>query len=135
MNVPVPSIISETCEHVKRAGFKKAAILATEGTVSSRSYQNEFDSIGLNWAVTDADGQAILMDIIYGDVKRGVIPGREKLDAVIDPLKREGCDCAILACTELSLLTSRLEGDSFFVDSLEVLAECAVRMFDKEYIP
>ena len=135
VNVPVPSIISETCEHVKRAGFKKAAILATEGTVSSRSYQNEFESIGLNWAVPDADGQAILMDIIYGDVKRGVIPGREKLDAVIDPLKREGCDCAVLACTELSLLTSRLGGDSFFVDSLEVLAECAVRMFDKEYIP
>ena len=56
-------------------------------------------------------------------------------DAVTDPLKREGCDCAVLACTELSLLTSRLGGDSFFVDSLEVLAECAVRMFDKEYIP
>ena len=134
VKVPVPSIITETCAYLKRSGFKKAAILATEGTICSRSYQNELDSIGLGWAVPDAAGQAALMDIIYHDVKRGFIPGREKLDAVTEPLKKEGCDCAVLACTELSLLSTRLSDDPFFVDSLEVLAECAVRMFGKEYV-
>ena len=135
VGIPVPSIITETCNFVKRKGLKKVAVLATEGTISSRSYQNELDSLGLEWAVPDDAGQAILMDIIYGDVKRGTIPAREKLDRVTDPLKEKGCDCAVLACTELSLLSPRLDGDPFFIDSLEVLAECAVRMFGKEYNP
>ena len=134
VGVPVPSIITETVRCVKERGRKKAAILATAGTVASRSYQHEFEAFGLDWAVPDEDGQAVLMDIIYNNVKRGVIPGREKIDEVCAPLKEEGCDCAILACTELSLLKAALGDDPFFIDSLEVLAETAIKLFDKEYI-
>ncbi len=134
VSVPVPSIITETCEYVLRHGYKKAAILATEGTIASRSYQNELDRVGVEWAVPDERGMAVLMDIIYGDVKAGHIPGREKIDSVTEPLKESGCDCAVLACTELSLLKNSLGEDPFFVDSLEALAEHAVKMFGKEYI-
>ena len=134
VGVPVPSIITETVRSVKERGHKKAAILATAGTVASQSYQHEFGNYGLDWAVPDEAGQAVLMDIIYNNVKRGVIPGREKIDEVCAPLKGEGCDCAILACTELSLLKQSLGDDPFFIDSLEVLAETAIKLFDKEYI-
>ncbi len=135
VSVPVPSIITETCEYVRDKGKKKAAILATEGTVKSRSYQHEFERIGLEWAVPDPAGQAILMDIIYGDVKRGVIPQRDKLDRVAEPLRQAGCDCAILACTELSLLKRELGDDPFYIDSLHVLAEYAIKLFGREYTP
>lgn len=44
VTVPVPSIITETSSYLQLAGFKKAAVLATTGTLSSvrtkRSWQN-----------------------------------------------------------------------------------------------
>ncbi len=134
VNVPVPSIITETVSHIARNGHKKAAILATEGTVMSGAYQAEFERVGLGWAVPDAEGQSIITDIIYGDVKRGVVPPPEKLYAVADKLFAEGCTCAILGCTELSVLKRQFPCDMRYVDSLEVLASCAIKLFDHEAV-
>ncbi len=134
VNVPVPSIITETVSHIAGNGHKKAAILATEGTVRSGAYQAEFERAGLEWAVPDAEGQATVMDIIYGDVKRGVVPPPEKLYAVADKLFEDGCTCAVLGCTELSLLKRQFPSDTRYVDSLEVLASCAIKLFDHETV-
>jgi len=134
VSVPVPSIIDETVLHIKRNGHKKAAILATEGTILSESYQKALEEAGLSWAVPDKAGQSVITDIIYGDVKSGFIPAPEKLYSVADPLFEDGCTCAILGCTELSLLKRQFPEDIRFVDSLEVLASCAIKLFDHETV-
>ncbi len=134
VSVPVPSIIEETVLRLKRDGVKKACILATEGTIQSGSYQGVLAEHGMDWAIPDEAGRRILMDIIYGDVKKGVIPPPEKLYAVCEPLFAAGCDCAILGCTELSLLKRSLSGDARFVDSLEVLARVSIELMGHEYI-
>ena len=134
VSVPVPSIITETAEHIKRCGHKRALILATKGTVHSRSYQDELDRLGIEWAVPDEDGQARITDIIYGDVKKGLVPDPEKLFSVADPMFASGCDCAILGCTELSVLKRQFSGDMRYVDSLEVLAAAAIRLFGHETV-
>jgi len=134
VTVPVPSIITETVSHIKRCGYKKVAILATEGTVQSGSYQAELERKGLSWAVPDAQGQSVIMDIIYGDVKSGIIPPPEKLYSVSEPMFDAGCDCAILGCTELSLLKRQFREDKRYVDSLEVLAACAITLFGHETV-
>ncbi len=132
VSVPVPSIITETAMHIKRNGYKKAAILATEGTVLSGSYQAQLEELGIGWSVPDEDGQARVMDIIYGDVKMGKIPSPEKLFAVAEPLFDSGCDCAILGCTELSVLKRSFRENYRYIDSLEALAWRAIKLFDHE---
>ena len=134
VSVPVPSIITETVRHIERNGHKKVAILATEGTVFSGSYQTELERFGLEWEVPNEPGQRVITDIIYGDVKRGIVPPSEKLYSVVDPLFASGCTCAILGCTELSLLKRQFPKDMRFVDSLEVLAACAIKLFDHETV-
>lgn len=141
VTVPVPSIITETVLHLKRSGLQKAAILATTGTLSSGSYQEELTRFGLDYMTPDKPGRDLLMEIIYDDVKKGRIPPMEKLYRVTDPLFAAGCDCAILACTELSLLhrdmlihasrTGELP-DTRFVDSMTVLAEVSIRLMNHE---
>ena len=128
VNVPMPSIIAETVLHLKRCGFRKPVILATAGTVSTHTYQRELEKNGMEWAVPDEAGQQTIMDIIYGKVKSGVIPDPAELYAVIDPLFADGCDCAILGCTELSLIGKKMTDDPRIVDSLTVLAACAIRL-------
>ncbi len=131
VSVPVPSIITETAMHILGCGYKKAAILATEGTVSSGSYQNQLEALGIDWAIPDAEGQKAITDIIYGDVKAGRVPAPEKLFAVAEPMFRAGCDCAILGCTELSVMKRNFPEKQQYVDSLECLAWRAIRLFDR----
>ncbi|MGN1347130.1 MAG: aspartate/glutamate racemase family protein [Eubacteriales bacterium] len=128
VGIPMPSIITETVRHIQRRGFHKPVILATEGTVSTHTYQRELEACGLSWGLPDEAGQAVLTDLIYGKVKRGEIPEPEALYAVIDPMFASGCDCAILGCTELSLIGRKMTGDARIVDSLTVLAACAIRL-------
>ncbi|MBP3292681.1 MAG: amino acid racemase, partial [Clostridia bacterium] len=82
VNVPMPSIITETVLHLKRNGFRKPIILATAGTISTNTYQRELEANGMDWAVPDEAGQREVMDIIYGKVKSGVIPDPSELYAI-----------------------------------------------------
>ncbi len=128
VSVPVPSIITETVLHIRERGYRKAAILATDGTLASASYQNEFAKFGMDYAVPDGAGQRKLMELIYGKVKQGVIPAPAELYEVTDPLFADGCDCAILGCTELSLIGRGMTDDPRIVDSLMALAVCSIRL-------
>ncbi len=133
VSVPMPSIIEETVKFIKESVFKKAAILATEGTIYSGAYQHEFLKKGLGSMVPDEPGKARLMDLIYNHVKRGVIPEPEELYSIVYPMFDAGCDCAILGCTELSLIGKKIT-DKRFVDSLTVLAYCSIRLMGHEVV-
>lgn len=126
VSVTVPSIIEETSEHLKNAGCKKAGIMATAGTVTSGSYQEQLEKRGLSWAVPDSTHQQYLHELIYDDVKSGKDPDIEKFYKVVNHLTDMGCDRLILGCTELSLINRAIGGDSLFCDSLEVLAHTAI---------
>ncbi len=134
VGVPVPSIIEETAAHLKRAGVKKAGILATEGTVSSGSYQAKLEDVGLDWAVPDEKEQKWLMELIYEDVKAGKNADPHKFYAIVKHMLSKGCDRMILGCTELSVINRDLGGDPVLTDSLEVLANVAIRLCGHETV-
>ena len=127
VKVTVPSIIEETSLHLKNAGYKKAGIMATAGTVSSGSYQEQLKKLGLSYAIPDETHQQYLHELIYDDVKSGRDPDLKKFYKIVDHLKEKGCDKLILGCTELSLINRAIGGDPIFCDSLEVLAYTAIK--------
>ena len=131
VSVPMPSIITETVAHVKRAGARKAGILATEGTVSAGSYQMECEKQGIGWALPSEASQRALTELIYGEVKRGESPDVEKFKAICREMYDAGCDKVILGCTELSLINKITGGDDRVTDSLEVLAYTAITLCGK----
>jgi aspartate racemase len=122
--VPIMNIIRETVAHLAAIRSKKVGILATEGTVSTHTYQLMCDSFGLDWVTPDEKHQRYITDIIYGDIKSGGVPDMEKFTEAADSLFASGCDHVILGCTELSLLKEFIPAEmkNRFVDSLEILA-------------
>ncbi len=139
VSVPVPSIIYETADFLRNSGFSKAGILATEGTVSSMSYQYKCRSLGLDYAIPSEKSQAKLMDLIYGCVKCGKPASREDFMSIANELADAGCDSLILGCTELSVLADELNlyGDPtipYIADSLEVLACFSIAFCGKESV-
>ena len=134
VKVPVPSIIRETSRHLKRVGIKKAGIMATNGTVASGSYQTKLRDEDLSYEVPEEKFQKYLMELIYDDIKSGREIDLDKFYSVVAHLKGKGCDRMILGCTELSLINRKIGGDECLTDSLEVLANCAIKLCGGETV-
>lgn len=132
LDIPVVNILFETAAHVKRTGAKTVGILATEGTVRSGAYAHVCQQVGLDCIVPDDEHQAILSDIIYGQIKQGKPVDMAKFERVRDHMTSRGADKLVLGCTELSLIKRDNDPGDLFVDSLEVLALRTIALCGKE---
>ena len=129
--IPILNMVEETVLAAKAGGSARVGILATTGTVRTRTYQRMCEKHGLPCAVPDDAAQAAVMDIIYGDIKQGRPANMDAFERAAASLRAQGCDRAILGCTELSLI-KRDEGlGAFYLDSMEVLARNAILAFGK----
>ena len=131
VSVPVLNIISVTTEEVKVSGGKTMGILATEGTVKSRSYHLAAEKAGISCIAPNDQEQKIISSIIYDDIKKGKQADIKKFNYVAESLFSRGADRLVLGCTELSLLCRENSFDSRFVDSLRSLAEYCIEYCGK----
>ena len=125
------NMVEQTVLHVKQRGVKKPALLATTGTVAAKTYQRMFEKHGMAFAVPDEKHQNMVMQLIYGDIKQGKRADMAVFEAVAAHMRVQGCDGAILGCTELSLIKRDEHLGAFFTDSMEVLCRCAIETFGK----
>ena len=138
-STPILNIIEETVCFCKHLNIKKVGVLATEGTVLSSAYKTALERENIEYMTCSQEDQAVISDIIYGDVKQGKDPDIDRFLCVADSLTAHGCERIILGCTELSLIKKKYRLGTRFIDSLEVLTvraltECgaAPRDFDCE---
>ena len=121
--IPILHMPRLTVERLRRMGKKKAAILATDGTIRTGIYHRACEDAGIQPVAPDEATQKLVMSIIYDEIKKGEKGSREKF-ALIDRFIREaGCDGAILGCTELSVYRAYHGLPDFYIDAMEVLAE------------
>ena len=132
--VPIIHIIEETAAYCAAAGMQKVGILATEGTVRSGVYADVCRRFGIEAVTPSEEGQAVLSDLIYGQIKKGLPPDMEAFFAVAAPLWEVGCQTLILGCTELSLLKKTGRLDDSYTDSLAVLVAATIRACGKETV-
>lgn len=132
ISVPIINIIYETVKFCHKKGAEKIGIMATDGTVSTNTYQKMAQEFGIECIVPSAENQARVMDIIYGSVKKGKAVNMESFRKVSKELTKAGCDRIILGCTELSLIKRKYDLDSFYVDALEVLAWRSIQYCGKK---
>ncbi len=130
IEIPILNMVEETVLFAKE-NCEKVGILATSGTIETRTYQRVCDRLNLAYAVPSAEKQADVMDLIYNDIKQGKPADRQKFDAVVEELKAAGCSRVILGCTELSLIKRDEKLGDFYIDSMEVLAKNAILAFGK----
>lgn len=124
VNTPLINIVEETIKHAKSTNHKKLGILATTGNIKTCLYQDMCDKYDIEYLVLDENKQSQIMEIIYDDIKSGKPANMDKFNSIVDYLKENNCDGAILGCTELSILKNdnNLDG-KFYIDSLEILAK------------
>ena len=125
-DVPILHMIRETAAALAAQGKKRPGILATDGTIQTGLYQKECSAVGLEAAAPDPETQKLVMSIIYDEIKQGETGSRDKFAKIDRAIRRMGCDCAVLACTELSVFATYHPLPPFYADAMMVLAERAV---------
>ena len=86
---------------------------------------------GLDCAVPCEEDQAALMQIIYGQIKQGKRADMAVFERISSHLQEQGCNMAVLGCTELSLVKRDEKLNSFYLDSSEVLAKRSIEACGK----
>jgi aspartate racemase len=118
--VPILRAAKESARIAKVRGVKKLGVLATEGAINAKIYQNQLALLGIDLSVPCKSTQTEITALIYSHIKKSRPFESTVLERAAYELMSAGCDAAVLGCTELSLAAP--ENDSFFIDSLSVLA-------------
>jgi len=131
ISVPILHMIRETVRLLASQGLERPGILATDGTIRTDLYQKGFAAVGIEAAVPSPGAQELVMSLIYDDIKAGRDGDPRKFAAIHQDLMEQGCDCGVLACTELSVFADQHHLPPFYTDAMAVLAERAVEACHK----
>jgi len=131
IGIPILHMIRETANVLAAQGLSRPGILATDGTIQTQLYQKEFAAAGIQAVIPSPRAQEAVMSLIYDDVKAGRDGDPQKFAAIHQDLLDQGCDCGVLACTELSVFADKHHLPHFYTDAMAVLAERAVQACHK----
>ena len=108
---------------------KRAAILATRGTLATGLYERALEKEGVDVLLPEEPQRDVLMHLIYEVVKaaRPLAPEADLWAQLLEQLRRAGADYFILGCTELPIIADTLPAPGPFIDPTAELAKAAIR--------
>lgn len=135
VGIPILNMIEETVDTVVRE-YPKArtvGLLASNGTVQSRLYEDAFKKRGLKVILPPAQQQqSCVMDAVYSIKAGGSKTEQARLLARAgNGLAARGADVLVLGCTEIPLAFDRKSARVPVVNATEVLALAAIREYQK----
>lgn len=129
LHVPVLNMIQLAAKKMKYSNplIRSAGLLATDGTIFSRLYDEAFKNQGIEIVLPDTIGQSEVMKAIYYHIKKGDLKrGGQILHRMAETLIDQGAKAVICGCTEVSLVLKEGDLPVPMLDPLQVLAEEAV---------
>ncbi len=122
LTIPIINMLLETAQYVEdqHSGVKTIGLLATNGTLKSRIYHDLIEQTGREVVIPDDVHQGLVMNAIYA-VKAGDTEGTnlEEFQAALTHLINAGAELVILGCTELPLLSARIDMSSESIPMLD----------------
>jgi aspartate racemase len=126
VKIPVISILEETVKFIKSNGLQKVGLISTSAAVKYKIYENIFKKERIDFVLPNGLQRAE-MDKIIQRLTNGNHLNKDRITilSVIAELKRQGCDCIALACTDLQLLLPSDDEIKIF-DTMKVLADATI---------
>ncbi|WP_256208816.1 aspartate/glutamate racemase family protein [Paenibacillus sp. CF384] len=129
--IPIINMVEESIKVIHEAYGDgcKVGILATNGTLHSGIYSESARKHKLVPHLPSDAMQQDIMNMIYKDIKRGVQIDPQELEDIIHQLITEdGCQCIIIACTELSIVPLSEGTKQHCVDAMDVLVKRSIEL-------
>jgi aspartate racemase len=129
VDAPVVDWVDEVASDLARRGTSRVGVLATEGTLHGRLYERALGRRGIRAVAPTPEETRRLMEVIYRVKSFG--PDAELalgMRASASALGQRGAEIALLACTELSLLSSSFPAAEGIaeIDAADVVARRVV---------
>lgn len=128
VDVPVIHIAEATADAVAARGLKTVALLGTKPTMEMPFFHTKLAARGIKAIVPgDADRQYV-HDNIFGELTKNIFLPETKARylALIDRLRSQGAEGAILACTELPLLLKQEDAPVPLFDTIDIHCRAVV---------
>ena len=134
VEIPFTNMIEETAKYVKANHnvINKIGLLATEGTIKARVYDDIFNKYGIEVMKPSNENQKYVTELIY-NIKEDI--AQESLDGfymAMDDLRSQGVDIFVAGCTEISVAIDLYNLEGNIIDALRVLAISAIKYAGKE---
>lgn len=126
VGVPVYNAVEESALCLREAGVGQVGLMATDGTVAARLFDRALEERGIRLLTPGAEGQRLVMHLIYDNIKAGLPPRMDYLERVSAELRSKGAQALLLGCTELSVIKRDATLDRDYLDALDALARRAV---------
>lgn len=129
IDVPVLHIADATAAAVRAAGIEVIALLGTRYTMEQDFYVGRLrDRHGLTVLVPDSSERALVHDVIYDELVRGVInpASKQAYVDIIAGLVEQGAQGVIAGCTEIELLIDQDDLTVPLFPTARIHAEAAV---------
>jgi len=126
ISIPFLSITEETAKKVKARKYSKVGLLATATTINCGNYSKEFGRFKIDLIVPKEQDKVtrVILNILAG---KKLDKDKEGLKQIIEKLKSKGAESIILGCTDIPILLKQKDVDINVIDTVEVLAEAAIK--------
>ncbi len=129
ISIPLLHIADAVGEKLIQNNHKKVALLGTQFTMEQDFYKQRLaDKFSIDVLVPAAQERAIIHNVIYNELCKGIIKSESKAAylAIIDKLKQQGVEAVILGCTEIALLVQQADTSMPLLDSTTLHCEMAL---------
>jgi aspartate racemase len=128
--IPFLNLIDLTAAAIQAQGCHTVALLGTRFTMEHEFYRGGLESHGLSVLIPDEPSRAILHGVIFEELCHGEIreDSRRRVLSMIDELRQQGAQGAILGCTELPLLIHPEHSPLPLFDTTRIHVDAAVAL-------
>lgn len=127
--LPGLHIAEVVCAEIKSKGWKKAALLGTNWTMTGPVYARIMEDMGIERLIPNENTRQAIHDAIFTELCNGVFTAEttQVFVEAIETLKMQGAECVILGCTEIPLIINEENSPLPTLDSTRLLAKYAVK--------
>lgn len=127
---PIPwlHIAEAVAIKAQEEGFERLAILGTKYLMGGPVYPGTLKKFNITSQIPDEKDRERIDNIIFTELVNGVFTENSRLyfNEVIQKLKNQGCDAAVLGCTEIPLIVDPEDCPLPVLDSTRLLARAAI---------
>lgn len=129
-NLAIPGLHAApvVAAEAQRQGLSTVGILGTRWTMSRARYAVDFEPMGITAIEAPLWDQTTLHSIIFDELAQGrfTLRSRDTVLAIIDGLRRQGCQAVVLGCPDLASLVTPASSSLRLLDSTTLLADSAL---------
>lgn len=125
VGIPIINMPKETVRYITEVGLRCVGLLATDGTMATKLYQDSLRDKGIAILEPDEKTQVCVMKGIYAVKAGDIATGKRLLAYAAQVMIDKGAEAVIAGCTEIPVILSKLEGIKL-IDPTYVLAKRVV---------